>query len=359
MNNKKIAIIGTVGIPAQYGGFETLAENLTIYLNDKFDITIFCSGKTYLDQPSRINGAKLIYLPLQANGIQSIPYDVLAILKSLRTYDTLLILGVSGCVILPFIKPFCRGKIIVNIDGLEWKRDKWRSYARWFLKISEKIAVRFADTVIADNKVIQQHVRNSYGKSSELIAYGADHVSALPLTNAIKQQFPFLQNPYAFSVCRIEPENNIHLILEAFANTSQLPLVLIGNWKANHYGLTLLKQYESVKHLHLLDPIYDPAQLNPIRANCTVYVHGHSAGGTNPSLVEAMYLQLPIMAFDIHYNRETTENNAIYFLDVQQLTHLLNSLETLQLPTIATNMHNIALRRYRWQVIADHYAALF
>lgn len=356
---KSVAIIGTVGIPAQYGGFETLAENLTRYLGMGFDLTVFCSGKAYAERLSRHNGARLKYLPLCANGLQSIPYDVLAIVMSLRHVDTLLILGVSGCAFLPFIKPFFRGRIIVNIDGLEWKRQKWNGLAGKFLRLSESIAVRFADVVIADNKVIQQHVADAYGKTSHLIPYGADHVWPMPLDSDTLERFPFLEKPYAFSVCRIEPENNIHVILDAMASFPQLPLVLIGNWKGSEYGRKLLQQFGDVPHLHLMDPVYNPEKLEPIRSNASLYLHGHSAGGTNPSLVEAMYLKLPIVAYDVDYNRETTEDSALYFSSATDLKSLVASLDSVNMENIASRMHEIAWRRYRWPVIAEAYAALF
>ena len=359
MGTKSIAIIGTVGIPAQYGGFETLAENLVTHLAGRFNLTVFCSSKAYPQQLATLHGTRLEYLPLNANGVQSIFYDIWSIVKSLRNTDVLLILGVSGCATLPFIKPFYSGKIIVNIDGLEWKRDKWKGFARWFLKRSEKVAVHFADTVIADNRVIQQYAADSYGKTSELIAYGADHVSPMPLDAATLERFPFLSQPYAFSVCRIEPENNIHIILEAMANSPDLPLVLVGNWKASEYGRLLLQKFGNIRHLHLLDPIYDPEKLNPIRSNCSLYLHGHSSGGTNPSLVEAMYLNLPVAAYDVDYNRETTENRALYFSNSGELHNLVASLMNINTEEIARQMHEIAWRRYRWSVIAEAYAALF
>src|SRR6056297_1121060 len=167
MNNKnklKVGIIGTVGIPAQYGGFETLAEHLVNKKEEKFDFLVYCSKKAYPEGPVNHQKASLKYLPLNANGIQSIPYDIWSILHSLKRSDSLLILGVSGCIILPFVKLISRKKIVVNIDGLEWKRDKWGSFAKKFLKFSERLAVNYANDIIADNKVIQDHVKDAYNK---------------------------------------------------------------------------------------------------------------------------------------------------------------------------------------------------
>ena len=140
---KKIAIIGTVGLPSNYGGFETLTEYLTKDLGVHFDITVFCSSASYKTKLKTHNNAKLIYLPLNANGIQSIMYDIASIFYALLFADTLLILGVSGCIVLPIVKLISSKKVIVNIDGLEWKRAKWGKAAKWFLKFSERVAVKF------------------------------------------------------------------------------------------------------------------------------------------------------------------------------------------------------------------------
>ena len=137
---------------------------------------------------------------------------------------------------------------------------------------------------------------------------------------AVLNQFPFLSENYAFKVCRIEPENNVHLILEAFYKYPLLNIVLVGNWNNSVYGKQLKLQFESFENIYLLEPIYDQNILNQLRSNCYLYIHGHSAGGTNPSLVEAMYLELPIIAYDINYNRETTSNKALYFKDSRIIT---------------------------------------
>ena len=243
---KKIAIVGTVGLPAKYGGFETLAEYLVKYLAKKYSLTVYCSSKSYEHRAKYYNQAKLVYIPLNANGVQSIPYDMISIVKSLRYADTLLILGVSGCIILPIIKLISRKRIVVNIDGLEWRRGKWNKYAKWFLKYSEKLAVNYADVVITDNKVIQDYVKTEHKKDSVLIAYGADHVEKLKLSQQVVDTFSFLQQRYAFTVCRIEPENNLHIILQAMAKQSDLQLLIIGNWDASQYGIDLRANETSI-----------------------------------------------------------------------------------------------------------------
>lgn len=357
---KQVAIIGTVGVPAKYGGFETLAENL---LNERsscdIQYTVYCSSKTYAQKSRKYKGATLRYIPLKANGIQSVLYDIIAILHAIRHSDTLLILGVSGCLILPIIRLFSKIKIIVNIDGLEHKRDKWSSAIRRFLKWSEKTAVRNADIIIADNKAIQDYVRNEYGMEAVLIAYGGDHVlcDTRNIAPLVFQRYNILPGTYCFGLCRIEPENNVHLILEAFAIAGKR-LLFVGNWENSDYGHQLKEKYAITPNITLLDPIYDLPTLNVLRKNCLYYLHGHSAGGTNPSLVEAMFFGIPIISYDVAYNRETTENKAVYFTSVEQLSNILCCIDNLP-TTIGPTMREIAERRYRWSIIAHQYEQLY
>tara|TARA_R110000868_G_scaffold411493_3_gene704659 strand:- start:24033 stop:25109 length:1077 start_codon:yes stop_codon:yes gene_type:complete len=357
--NKKVSVIGTVGLPANYGGWETLVDHLTKNLSQEIDFEVYCSAKRYSVKLEDYNGAKLKYVNLDANGAQSIPYDVVSILMSMKSSDTLLILGVSGCVFLPILKLFSKKKVVVNIDGLEWKRAKWGVFAKWFLKVSESIAVRFSDVTVSDNKAIQDYILSEYGKRSELIAYGADHVKRVGYDDVDIYRYPFLNKSYVFKVCRIEPENNVHVILEAFVSITNYDLVIVGNWANSEYGINLKKLYSSVSHVHLLDPIYNQDELNKLRGNCNIYVHGHSAGGTNPSLVEAMFLGLPIIAYAISYNKETTQGFAKYFSDVVDLKAILSSIDSVELSFIADKMKDIADVNYTWQRVSDQYRNIF
>ena len=320
---------------------------------------VYCSSKSYNVKLEKHNNAKLNYINLKANGIQSIPYDIISIIKSFKKSGSLLILGVSGCLVLPLIKLISNTKIIVNIDGLEWKRAKWGKFAKCFLKFSEKIAVKYADEIITDNKIIFDYVKSEYDASSHLIAYGGDHVTNESFDDQFIEKYPLVKSDYAFKVCRIEPENNIHIILEAFSNLPEKKIVCIGNWANSEYGKNLKTEYAEYKNIFLLDPIYDQTVLNQFRSNCNLYLHGHSAGGTNPSLVEAMYLGLPIFAFGADYNKETTENKAIYFNNVNELVLLLKNTDDEKLIDIGHDMNIIAKERYTWDYISTQYSKLF
>lgn len=354
---EQLAIIGCAGVPARYGGFETLAHHLVRELRRDYRITVYCSGPMYRaeERRRRYRGARLLYLPFRANGVQSIVYDIVSILHALWYADRLLILGVSGCILLPFVRLFTNKKIIVNIDGLEWRRDKWSKPVRKFLRLSEYLAVKWAHADIADNRAIQSYTAATYGTVSEYAPYGADHVLARPIPEDLAHKHPALRGRYAFTVCRIEPENNLHLILEAFDQARNMPLFVVGNWQSSDYGRALRARYEGHAHITLLDPIYDQERLDGLRSNCALYVHGHSAGGTNPSLVEAMYLGLPVFAYDVVYNRETTHGQARFFSDAKDLARLLRQTAPESLPALGDALRRIAYRQYTWAAVADRY----
>lgn len=355
---KKVAIVGAVGVPANYGGFETLAENLVKYHHEHstpFILTVYCSSKCYPIKTSNYLSSTLKYLPLQANGIQSIPYDICSLFWAvINRSDVILVLGVSGTVALPLVRLFSSARIIVNIDGLEWKREKWSGWARRFLRFSEKMAVCFAHEVITDNEGIADYVREKYSVKSQVIAYGGDQ-SALMVASREES----LAETYAFAVCRIEPENNIHIIVEAFSKLNSQALVVVGNWDHCSYGREIRQRYKDYPNLHLFDPIYDLGKLNFLRSRASFYVHGHSAGGTNPSLVEAMHFGKPVLAYDCVYNRYTTENKAIFFQDVPSLCLLIASMVDSDQEKIGSAMKEIAKRRYTWESVAKQYFSLF
>lgn len=357
MKKNNIAIIGTVGLPAKYGGFETLTEHLVEELSDSYDFTVYCSSKKYKNDEKTVNykGAKLKYLPLDANGIQSIPYDTWSIIHALFTNDVLLILGVAGAWILPFVRLFTNRKIIISIDGIEWRRDKWSLLAKLYLWWAEKIAVKFSHIDISDNESIQDYTALRYKTLSRVIEYGADHAVKTSPTEADFQKHPFLKSEYAVKVCRIEPENNVHLVLQAFKETPNHQLVFVGNWNNSDYGKNLKYNYENIPNLFLLDPIYDQREIDVIRGNASLYIHGHSAGGTNPSLVEAMFLGLPIFSYDVSYNKTTTENKALYFKSIEDLKKLILHTQKEELEICAKNLKNVANRRYTWKKVAEKY----
>ncbi|OUO96730.1 DUF1972 domain-containing protein [Barnesiella sp. An22] len=355
---KKVAIVGTQGVPASYGGFETLVENI-IGDNCPSDIqyTIFCSSKDIPREPGAFyKGCILKYIPLHANGMQSIPYDIWSLCKSMRGYDCVLVLGTSGCSFLPVFRLFCHKRLVVNIDGLEFRRAKWGRVARWILRFSTTMAIRWADVIISDNKGIQDYVTETYHRESVLIAYGGDHVRrevSEEFQDKCLTGYGLQRGKYAITVCRIEPENNCHVTLEAFAQSGK-KLVFIGNWKHSEYARNLRDTYCKYPNIVLLNGIYNLDILYALRANAEMYIHGHSAGGTNPSLVEAMFFGRPIIAYDVVYNRETTRNEAYYFTDVESLKTLIARQDL-----CGDKMKQLAESVYTWKTISQQYCSLY
>ncbi|WP_336280248.1 DUF1972 domain-containing protein [Cronobacter dublinensis] len=350
---KRVAIVGTVGIPACYGGFESLVENLTKYKSEDCQYYVFCSSKHYSNKIKKHNGAELIYIPIKANGVQSILYDIFSLWKCLfLKVDTILILGVSGCIFLPFFRLINKSKIITNIDGLEWKREKWGKGVQKFLKLSESFAVKYSHAIVTDNEAITNYVKDEYNKSSVTIAYGGDH-ALKSSRNDIN-----LKKSYALGLCRIEPENNVELILNAFSSVNE-KLKFVGNWDASSYGRSLKSIYSKYDNIELIDPIYDIDQLYILRDGCDKYIHGHSAGGTNPSLVEMMHFGVPIFAFDCEFNRYSTDNKAFYFKDATHLNELIRDNNQKELSDNASYMKNYAQENYTWHRIAAAYEKLY
>ncbi len=358
MKAKQIVILGTVGVPAKYGGFETLAENLIKYHDASSlpdPITVYCSSRNYPAREQSFLSAQLKYVPLNANGAQSIPYDIVSLISAVwNRSDVILLLGVSGAIVLPLVRLVSSARIITNIDGIEWRREKWQGWAKRFLRFSERIAVRFSHEVIADNVAIAEYVKCSYGVDSQVIAYGGDHAVAIDAGAVDEYDLP---ESYAFSVCRIEPENNVHMVVEAFSKLESRALVMVGNWNNSEYGCALREQYASYNNLFLLDPIYDLGKLKTLRSRASFYVHGHSAGGTNPSLVEAMHFGKIVLAFDCNYNRSTTEDKALFFRNSDELLRLMETTSVAR-SRVGRDMVEIAERCYTWRIVAQQYFAL-
>jgi len=352
---KKIHIVGTVGLPADYGGWETMVENISKDLCQEYEITVYCSSKHYKKEISNHPHANLRYLPLKATGWQSIIYDYISILSSIYfRADVILILGVSGCTILPFVRLFKRPTIITNIDGLEWKRGKWGFFAKLFLKISEYFAVRFSHKVIGDNVEIVRYINKNYNKNAYFIAFGGssrDGIDNLSLSKITSQ-------PFALNISRIEPENNIHLILEACLK-EKLHIHIFGRWNANDYSRKLYQQYADSEYCNLHEHLSNQKILNAYRKKSLVYIHGHSVGGTNPSLVEAMSWGIPIFAFDVIYNVETTFNSALYFSNVDDLRYLIKSMDPIKMSEISKKMQQLHNENYEWKVISGKYSEHF
>ena len=356
---KKVSLIGTNGIPAKYGGFETLTEYLAKDLNQYYDLYCYCSKTPKEKQLKEYHNTTLIYIPLKANGWQSMIYDALSIIDSLIKHDILIVLGFSGVFAFP-LKFIFRKKLIFNIGGIEWHKVRGSSYTaklevlakKWF----ERICVKSSDTVIVDNQVLFDYVKKEYHLDPILAEYGGDHAVYEPINSEISQKYPFLDKSYDVTVSRAQEDMNIHLVIDAYKSIPQRTLVVVSNWEISEYGKKLkTENLNKYNNIILLDAIYDLKILNAIRGNCEIYLHTHSLCGTAPSLTEAMSLKLPVICFDVPTNRASTEEKSYYFKDKESLKEILNSLNQSKIKQLGDNMYEIAARRYTWERIVSLY----
>lgn len=354
---KRISIVGSVGIPACYGGFETFVENFVEKMHDAAEITVFCSGKTYAEQPRTYKGARLKYVNLRANGSQSVLYDGVSLMRAAFTSDACLVLGVSGAVFFPLFRVISGAKLVCNIDGTEWKRQKWSRAAKAFLRFSEYLAVKLAHVVIADSRIIRDYVRTEYHRPSTFIPYGGDHVRVRDFGDELFEEFGIERGKYYLNIARIEPENNSGVMLEAFARIPDQTFVIFGDWQGSAYARDLWERYHALPNIRMLGTMFDRQQeKNCIRANCRAYIHGHSVGGTSPALVEALTLGRIPICFDVSYNRSTCDGLGFYFTSVDDLVATVVAFDQCpDVETIRSDIRALCEARYLWSDVCASY----
>ena len=310
----KVCILGTRGIPNNYGGFEQFAQHLSMGLVDKgVDVWVYNSH----DHPykkSKWEGVNIIhcYDPESKIGTAGqFIYDFNCIKDSRkRKFDIIIQLGYTSNSIWYKLLP-SKSFILTNMDGLEWKRSKYNLPVRKFLKYAEKLAVKSSDKLIADSSVIQNYLKKTYNVSSDLISYGAE-VFENPNSNHIEQLGIKPQN-YFLLIARMQTDNNIEEIIKGVLESKiNTPLLIVGNTN-NKFGKYLLKRYSGNDKIKYAGSIYDKNFLDQLRYHCLCYFHGHSAGGTNPSLLEAMAASAFVCAHDNPFNRAVLGENGIFF----------------------------------------------
>lgn len=356
---KKVAIIGTNGIPAQYGGFETLAHYLAQELGNIFDITIYCSSiYKKNERQKKFNNSKLIYLPLKANGLQSILYDIISTIHAWFSSDILLILGPAAGFILPLNKIFNK-KVIVNHGGLnEWEREKLTFLQKKYAFYNHKIAAKYADANIADNYPLMISLKKSFGIEANIIEYGGDHIKKSEITSNTMEKYLFLGKNYALCLARAQVDNNLIILLNVYKSMLNRNLVIISNWNISEYGEKLKKEFLNFSNIFIIDAVYNKKELDIIRSNASLYIHSHSQCGTAPSLVEAMHYNIPIICFDVETNRVTTENKTYYFKDEESLKKIVTDLNKEELNKVKKSMFELAKKKYTWINISNKYKKL-
>lgn len=360
MTKKKVALIGTNGIPAHYGGIETLAEYLARDLNEDYDLYCYCSKTPKEKQLKAYRNTKLIYSRWKANGWQSIFFDGSTILKSLRKHDVLVVLGCSCPFVMPFKKLTGKGIVYNSIGGRESDKVRgWKPLGKLELAIKKTFgrwAVKSADYVIIDNAANIERFEKQHGFTPLMAEYGGDHAVSEEITEEALKMYPFLNGQYDVTVSRAQEDMNIHMVIDAYKQVQERTVVIISNWQKTEYGRSLYEEnVGKYPNVILQNAIYNQKELNIIRSNATLYLHTHSMCGTAPSLVEAMYLNLPVVCFKVPTNIETTEHKSIYFETVTELVDILKGIDDDTLIRLKHDLNEIALRRYNWKRISDIY----
>ena len=324
----KIAILGTRGIPNHYGGFEQYAELLSTFLVSKGHEVSVYNSHNHPYQAKEYKGVRIIhrYDPEQKMGtVGQFFYDLACILDSRkRNFDIVYQLGYTSSAIFNFLLPR-HSCIVTNMDGMEWKRSKYNKYVQRFLMYSEKIAVQHSDFLVADSLGIKEYLDNKYHKNAFFSAYTAEIPHSF--TESILDGYDLKPQQYNLLVARMEPENNIETILEAHTlNQYTFPLIVIGNIQ-NQFGQKMMAQFRDYPHIRFIGAVYDKIKLDSIRHFAHIYFHGHSVGGTNPSLLEAMACQCNIVAHDNIFNKSVLESEAWYFKNALQLNQLISQFD--------------------------------
>lgn len=342
-----VGIVGTHGLPASYSGWETLVHNL--FHRRVMKEYLIATPRSRIHEQSAVEKAASLYVPLKASGWQSLFYDALSMWRMRNKVDVILILGISGCWFLPFFRPFFKGVIITNTDGIEYKREKWGFLASMILKISELLAVRFSDKLVADNPGIDNYLVKTYSKKADaIIAYGG--IEEEVNETIYLEKYPYEPKSFDLAIARIVPENNIETILEAYDGESR-NLLFVGNWDTSSYSVELFNRDWS-SNIRLLPADYDQPRLSSLRKACRHYIHGHSAGGTNPSLVEALSLGCNILSFDVNFNRYVIEDNGSYWSDTEGLRSLVEEDLNRKSEISILEYYNA---NYKWEVIINLY----
>ena len=353
----KIAIIGTRGIPNHYGGFEQFAEYLAKGLVERgHDITVY-NSHSHPYQESEWNGVKLVHCndPEDKWGTAGqFIYDLNCIRHArTQSYEIILQLGYTSSTVWGWLLPRKNTVITTNMDGLEWKRTKYSKPVRAFIKKAEYLGTVFSDYWISDSLGIQDYLLKEYNVSSTYIPYGA-----FPFETPdpeILLNYDLKQYGYNMLIARLEPENNVDTILEGVSKSaSKLPFLVVGK-HATTYGEYLKTKYAAFNQIKFIGGIYDIGALNNLRYYSNIYFHGHSVGGTNPSLLEAMASQTLICANLNEFNSTILEKDALYFSNSEEVKIVIDTIQKKNyLPFVTNNLDKIK-NIYEWNKIIDQY----
>lgn len=358
----RIGIIGTRGIPNHYGGFEQFAEYLSVGLVEMgHDVSVYCPNN-HPEKSEIWNGVHRIMVndPEEKWGtVGQFFYDLNGIWDARkRNFDVILQLGYTSSSIWGPLMP--KAKIFTNMDGLEWKRSKFSKPVQTFLKFAERMAIWYSDEWISDSIGIQEYLKKKYNKESTYIAYGAWPFNSPD--SSVLQKYQVQENNYFMLVARMEPENNVEVILDGFVKSgSSTPFLVVGKTE-NAFGSHLVEKYKHQKGIRFQGGIYNLNDLNQLRYYCKAYFHGHSVGGTNPSLLEAMASQAAVMAHDNIFNQSILGDDAWYFNQDQDVADIIlktdATLFTARKAQVIQSNYSKIVEDFSWDKIIHQYEKL-
>jgi hypothetical protein len=356
----KIAILGTRGIPNHYGGFEQFAEFFSVYLAEKNHDVYVYNSHNHPYQEKTFKGVQLIhcYDPEYKIGTAGqFIYDLNCIMDSRkRNFDIILQLGYTSSAFWYFLLPK-KTISITNMDGLEWKRTKYSPIVQKLLQFAEKIAAKKSDYLVSDSLGIQHYLKGKYAKESTYIPYGAT-VFEHPNEELLKE---YQVEKYNFNLilARLEPENNIEMILDGVVlNATKRVILVIGNHNTK-YGKYLKQKFANQSQIRFVGAVYNMNHLDNLRFYSNLYFHGHSVGGTNPSLLEAMASKALIIAHKNDFNQAILHQNAYYFSSSADINILISEIKKRDnLPLLENNFEAIK-NQYNWSIINGAYLQLF
>jgi glycosyltransferase involved in cell wall biosynthesis len=325
---KILRILGIRGIPAQHGGFETFAEYLSIYLvKHGWDVTVYCQevglGEIYYDE---WKGVHRVHIPVMQKGAKStVIFDWKSTMHAAKSTGLILTLGYNTAVFC-IIYRLKKIKNIINMDGIEWKREKWSFFERAWLFFNEYAGCLFGDQLVADHPEIKLHLAKRVNERKiTMIPYGSEEINSADVE--IIRSFGLAPKSYAIIIARPEPENSILEIVTAFSNKKRNKmLVVLGDYdKSNSNYCKKVKEAAS-KEVVFPGAIYDKNKVRALRFYESLYINGHQVGGTNPSLVESLGAKNPVLAHDNKYNRWVAGNINRYFSSVKECDSFLSDL---------------------------------
>ncbi len=359
----RIAMIGTRGVPARYGGFETAVEEIGRRLVARgHEVVVYCRGAER-PRPSHHLGMELVHLPAaRRKSLETLSHTALSVqhlVTARHRADAAIAFNAANA---PFLPALRRHGIptAIHVDGLEWRRAKWQGVGRTYYRLAESLAVRWGDALIADAQGIADYYAAEFGAATELLAYGAPILTD-PGSHLV-DQLHLLPGKYHVAVARFEPENHVLEIVQGYARSAaSMPLVVVGSAPyADKYTAEVRRAAAGDSRIRLLGGLWDQERLDQLYANSLTYVHGHSVGGTNPSLLRAMGGGAAVVAYDVVFNREVLGAGGRFFHSPDDLAGLLEQAEAAPGATRDTGraLRARAKTLYRWEDVADGYEAL-